>query len=59
MILSNHIEALEQQIADLQKKRTGTYGRPLDAQGKEDVALEIAELRKRIASLRNDLRKME
>ena len=58
IILSDQIEALEKQIAKLQQKKTNVYGKPLDDAGKEEVALEIAELRKRIASVKNELRKI-
>ena len=58
IILSDQIEALERHIAELQQKKTNVYGRPLDDAGKEEVSLEIAELRKRIASVKNELRKI-
>ena len=58
IILSDQIEALERQIAELQQKKTNVYGRSLDDAGKEEVTLEIAELRKRIASVKNELRKI-
>ena len=58
IILSDQIEALERQIAKLQQKKTNVYGKPLDDAGKEEVTPEIAELRKRIASVKNELRKI-
>ena len=58
IVLSNHIEALEREIAELQQKKTNIYGRPLDDAGKREIALEVAERRKRIASVKNDLRKV-
>ena len=58
IVLSNHIEAIERQIIDLRNKDTNVYGRPLDDAGKKEVQAEIAELQKRIASLKNQLRKV-
>lgn len=58
VLLGNHIESLEKQIASLQGKHTGSFGRQLDIKGKRDVELEIEALRKRVAALRNELRKL-
>ena len=57
ILLSNQIEGLERQVVDLSIKDTDVYGNLLDAAGKREVALETAELRKRITSLKNALRK--
>lgn len=58
VVLSNHIESLEKQIASLQNKDAGSYGRQLDIKGKEDIEFEIEALRKKVAALRNELRKL-
>ena len=57
VMLSNHIENLERQIVDLKSKTTGAYGHPLDAQGIAEVKQEVAAIRKKIAGLRNAIRK--